>query len=92
MEQIIIALITAGLGLVGVMITNYFNNKSLSDKVTHQLEVAQAVTDTKIEELTREVRTHNNFAQRIPVMEEKIADANHRIDDLERHEEKEREI
>lgn len=47
MEQIIIALITAGLSLVGVMITNYFNNKSLSDKVTHQLEVAQAVTDTR---------------------------------------------
>lgn len=92
MEQIIIALITAGLSLVGVMITNYFNNKSLSDKVTHQLEVAQAVTDTKIEELTREVRTHNNFAQRIPVMEEKIAVANHRIDDLKRHEEKERKI
>ena len=92
MEQIIIALITAGLGLVGVMITNYFNNKSLSDKVTHQLEVAQAVTDTKIEELTREVRTHNNFAQRIPVMEEKIVVANHRIDDLERHEEKVRKI
>lgn len=92
MEQIIIALITAGLSLVGVMITNYFNNKSLSDKVTHQLEVAQAVTDTKIEELTREVRTHNNFAQRIPVMEEKIAVANHRIDDLELHEEKVRKI
>lgn len=92
MEQIIIALITAGLGLVGVMITNYFNNKSLSDKVTHQLEVAQAVTDTKIEELTREVRTHNNFAQRIPVMEEKIAVANHRIEDLERNEEEERKI
>lgn len=92
MEQIIIALITAGLSLVGVMITNYFNNKSLSDKVTHQLEVAQAVTDTKIEELTREVRTHNNFAQRIPVMEEKIVVVNHRIDDLERHEEKVRKI
>lgn len=92
MEQIIIALITAGLSLVGVMITNYFNNKSLSDKVTHQLEVAQAVTDTKIEELTREVRMHNNFAQRVPVMEEKITVANHRIDDLERHEEKERKI
>lgn len=87
MEQIIIALITAGLGLVGVMVTNYFNNKSLSDKVTHQLEVAQAVTDTKIEELTREVRTHNNFAQKIPVLEEKMSVANHRIDDLERHEE-----
>ena len=87
MEQIIIALITAGLGLVGVMITNYFNNKSLSDKVTHQLEVAQAVTDTKIEELTREVRMHNKFAQKIPVLEEKMSVANHRIEDLERHEE-----
>lgn len=87
MVQIAVALITAGLGLVGVMITTYFSNKSLSENVTHQLEVAQAVTDTKIEELTREVRTHNNFAQRIPVMEEKIAVANHRIDDLERHEE-----
>ena len=87
MEQIIIALITAGLSLVGVMITNYFSTKSLSDKVTHQLEVAQAVTDTKIEELTREVRMHNNFAQKIPVLEEKMSVANHRIDDLERHEE-----
>lgn len=87
MEQIAVALITAGLGFVGVMITNYFSNKSLSDKVTHQLEVAQAVTDTKIEELTREVRTHNNFVQRIPVLEEKMSVANHRIDDLERHEE-----
>ena len=87
MEQIIIALITAGLGLVGVMVTNYFNNKSLSDKVTHKLEVAQAVTDTKIEELTREVRAHNNFAQKIPVLEEKMSVANHRIEDLERHEE-----
>ena len=87
MEQIIIALITAGLSLVGVMITNYFNNKSMSDKVTHQLEVAQAVTDTKIEELTREVRMHNNFAQKIPVLEEKMSVANHRIEDLERHEE-----
>ena len=87
MEQIRIALITAGLSLVGVMVTNYFNNKSLSDKVTHQLEVAQAVTDTKIEELTREVRMHNNFAQKIPVLEEKMSVANHRIEDLERHEE-----
>ena len=86
MEQIIIALITAGLGLVGVMVTNYFNNKSLSDKVTHQLEVAQAVTDTKIEELTREVRAHNNFAQRVPVLEEQMKVANHRIADLEANE------
>lgn len=87
MEQVVVALITAGLSLVGVMITNYFSNKSLGDKVTHQLEVAQAVTDTKIEELTREVREHNNFAQRVPVLEEKVEVANHRIRDLERHEE-----
>lgn len=89
MEQIVVALITAGLGLVGVMITNYFSNKSLGDKVQHQLEVSQAVTDTKIEELTREVRAHNNFAQRVPVLEEKMVVANHRIADLERCHERE---
>lgn len=89
MEQIVVALITAGLGLVGVMITNYFSNKSLGDKVQHQLEVSQAVTDTKIEELTREVRAHNNFAQRVPVLEEKMAVVNHRIADLERCHERE---
>ena len=89
MEQIVVALITAGLGLVGVMITNYFSNKSLGDKVQYQLEVSQAVTDTKIEELTREVRAHNNFAQRVPVLEEKMAVANHRIADLERCHERE---
>lgn len=89
MEQIIIALITAGLSLVGVMITNYFSNKSLGDKVQHQLEVSQALTETKIEELTREVRAHNNFAQRVPVLEEKMTVANHRIADLERCRERE---
>lgn len=89
MAQIVVALITAGLGLVGVMITNYFSNKSLGDKVQHQLEVSQAVTETKIEELTREVRAHNNFAQRVPVLEEKMTVANHRIADLERCRERE---
>ena len=71
------------------MITNYFSNKSLGDKVQHQLEVSQAVTETKIEELTREVRAHNNFAQRVPVLEEKMTVANHRIADLERCHERE---
>ena len=89
MEQIVVALITAGLGLVGVMSTNYFSNKSLGDKVQHQLEVSQAVTETKIEELTREVRAHNNFAQRVPVLEEKMTVANHCIADLERCRERE---
>ena len=47
------------------------------------MKVAQAVTDTKIEELTREVRQHNNFAQRMPVVEEQIKVINHRLSDLE---------
>ena len=44
----------------------------------------QAITDTKVEELTREVREHNNFAKRMPVVEEQIKVINHRIDDLEK--------
>ena len=79
MENIIVALITGGLALVGVVISNVSSNK----KIEHRLEVAQAVTDTKIVELTREVREHNDFARRIPVIEEQIKVANHRIDDLE---------
>ena len=84
-------LITAIGSLVAVILTNKANN----DKMLHQMELqqvnikaelqqAQAVTDTKIDELTREVREHNNFARRMPVLEEKISVANHRIDDLER--------
>lgn len=84
-------LITAIGSLVAVIITNKANN----EKMIHQMELqqisikadltqAQAVTDTKIQELTREVREHNNFARRMPVLEEKISVANHRIDDLER--------
>lgn len=69
MEGIIIALISGGLTLTGVLISN---SKS------------QAVTDTKLEELTREVREHNNFAKRMPVVEEQIKMLNHRIDDLEK--------
>ena len=53
--------------------------------MTAQLERNQAVIDTKIEELTREVRLHNNFAERIPVIEQQIKVANHRIDDLENY-------
>lgn len=52
-------------------------------KTEQKLQTAQAVTDCKIDELTREVRLHNNFAQRVPVMEEQIKVINHRIADLE---------
>ena len=68
MNEIIVALITGGVTLVGVLISN---------------QKSQAVTETKLEELTREVREHNNFARRVPVLEEQMKVVNHRIDDLE---------
>lgn len=79
MEGIIAAIITGVLSLVGVVISNLASNA----KMSKELEKAQAVTDTKIEELTREVREHNNFARRVPVLEEKAKVADHRISDLE---------
>jgi len=86
MSEIVVALIGAGsaifvglLSFIGVVITNRKANEDLQ----HKLATAQAVTDTKIEELTREVREHNNFARRMPVVEEQIKVANHRIEDLE---------
>ena len=68
MENILTALLSGGVTLLGVIISN---NRH------------QAVTDTKVEELTREVREHNQFAQRGPVVEEQIKVINHRISDLE---------
>lgn len=79
METILSAIITGGMALIGVI----FSNRSASEKMAAQLEKAQAVTDTKLDELTREVRAHNNFAQRVPVLEEQVKVANHRIEDLE---------
>ncbi len=80
MESIICSIITGGLTLIGVIITVLNGNKKIENKLTTQ----QAVTDTKITELTREVREHNNFAQRVPVLEEQMKVANHRIEDLEK--------
>lgn len=71
-EGIIIALISGGLTLTGVLISNSRN---------------QAITDTKIEELTREVREHNNFARRVPVIEEQVSGLNKRVDNLEKRKE-----
>lgn len=78
-EAIIVALITGGLALLGTIITGNRNARELD----HKLDKKQAVTDTKLEELTREVREHNNFAKRMPVVEEQIKVVNHRIADLE---------
>lgn len=79
MESIISALIAGTLALVGVIITNIAGNK----RVENQLAMNQAITDTKLENLTEEVKKHNNFAARMPVVEEQIKVINHRLDDLE---------
>lgn len=86
MSEIVVALIAAGssvlvgvFSLVGVVITN---NKS-NNKMQNDMKTAQAVTEERIDELTREVREHNNFAHRMPVVEEQIKVINHRISDLE---------
>lgn len=79
-EAIIVAIITGGLSLIGVIVSNNRTAQSMDAKLDKQ----QAVTETKLEELTREVRTHNNFTQRIPVLEEQMKVANHRIADLEK--------
>ncbi len=78
-EAIIVAIITGGLSLIGAIVSNNRTTQSMDAKLDKQ----QAIMDTKLEELTREVRMHNNFAQKIPVMEEQIKVANHRIEDLE---------
>ena len=79
MNEIWVAVITGVFSLVGVVVACL---KTKSD-ISNELKIAQAVTDTKIEELTREVRTHNGFAEKIPVIQEQIKSINHRIDDLE---------
>ena len=78
-DAIAVALITGGLSLTGVIISNFIT----ASKNEAAIKTSQAVTDTKLEELTREVRAHNNFAQRMPVVEEQIKVINHRIGDLE---------
>ena len=78
-EAVVVAIITGG----AAIITNIITSRNASRDMQHKLETHQAVTDTKIEELTREVREHNNFARRMPVVEEQIKVANHRIEDLE---------
>lgn len=83
-ESIIVAIITGGLSLIGVIVSNNRTAQSMDKSMDAKLDKQQAVTETKLEELTREVRAHNNFAQRIPVLEEQIKVANHRIEDLEK--------
>lgn len=88
MDNIIVALIAAGssicvgvLTLIGVVITNSKANKDLQQK----LEISQAVTDTKIESLTTEVREHNNFAKRMPLLEQEVKDLKKDVANLQKY-------
>ena len=78
-EAILVALITGGISLAGTVLTILATTK----KTEESMRISQAVMEQKITDLTREVRSHNNFAQRLPVVEEQIKVINHRIDDLE---------
>ena len=87
-EAIIVALITGGLSFLGVVCTNL----AAARKSEAAMRTCQAVTDTKLEELTREVREHNHFAQRMPVVEEQIKSIHHRLSDLEHSTQKRRSV
>ena len=79
-EAVIVAIITGVISLIGTVLTVF----ATSSKTQATIQIQQAKTDTKIDELTREVREHNNFARRMPVVEEQIKVANHRIEALEK--------
>ena len=80
-EAVVVALITGGMSLLGVVITCL----ATARKTEKSQAIAQAVTDTKIQELTREVRSHNHFAQRLPVVECQNQSIHHRLEDLEQY-------
>lgn len=83
MNDAVLAVVAAVITGACAVIANVVNSNKVAREMGFKLEKHQAVTDTKIDELTREVREHNNFARRMPVVEEQIKVANHRIDDLE---------
>ena len=80
-EAIVVALITGGISLAGVVITNL----ATASKAEKAQAVAQAVTDTKIDELTREVRAHNGFAEKIPLLQAECTDLKRRVSNLEKY-------
>lgn len=91
-DAIIAALIAGGAAIIGNIITAKKSAQEMAHKLeinqremAHKLETQQAVTDTKIEELTREVRAHNNFAQRMPVVENKIETLNDTVHELQKY-------
>ena len=87
-DAVLAALIGAVCSMIVGIVSALISAKATGNDVQKKMEIQMAVTDTKLDELTREVRRHNNFAERVPVMEEQIKVANHRIDDLEKQQQK----
>lgn len=85
MEAIITALITGGLTFAGVLVSNFNSNKKLVSDIKLEFAKYKASTDEKISELTREVREHNNFAKRMPVVENEIKHIEDRITELHKN-------
>lgn len=81
MTEIIVALITGMASVAAVVITNNKNNRD----ILHKLDNSQAITEVKIQELTHEVRRHNDFAERIPTLAEQMKEVNRRIETLEKY-------
>lgn len=84
-EAIAVAVIGGVFAILCAVVTGLISSVTTSQKTRTALKISQAVTDEKIEELTREVREHNGFARRMPVVEEQIKVINHRIDDIEQN-------
>lgn len=91
-DAIVVALITAAAAIIGNLIISRKSTQEMGHKLeinqremAHKLETQQAVTDTKIEELTREVRAHNNFAQRMPVVEEQVKSIKETVSELQHY-------
>ena len=83
-EAILVAIISGCLTLIGTVITVLSSQRKAAQEMEHTLQTAQAVTDTKIDELTREVREHNGFARRVPVLEQQVKDLGERMANVER--------
>ena len=83
-DAVLVAVISGVCSMIVGVVSAVISAKATGNDVQKRMEIAQAVTDTKLTELTREVRKHNGFGERIPVIEEQIKVVNHRIEDLEK--------
>ncbi len=84
MSQILIPILTGLLTLAGVCVTAWAGARQTRDALSNQLMTAQAVTDCKLEQLTAEVRRHNDFARRLPVVEQQILELGRRLEEVEK--------